>query len=85
MSLSTLVITDDDVKIKNIMRTDYVYENVYDDQEDVSEDFKKYGFLAIPVVDKEHRLVGIITVDDILDVMEEEATEERRYRLGKFG
>ena len=76
MSLSTLVITDDDVKIKNIMRTDYVYENVYDDQEDVSEDFKKYGFLAIPVVDKEHRLVGIITVDDILDVMEEEATED---------
>ena len=76
VSLSTLVITDDDVKIKNIMRTDYVYENVYDDQEDVSEDFKKYGFLAIPVVDKEHRLVGIITVDDILDVMEEEATED---------
>ena len=76
VSLSTLVITDDDVKIKNIMRTDYVYENVYDDQEDVSEDFKKYSFLAIPVVDKEHRLVGIITVDDILDVMEEEATED---------
>ena len=76
VSLSTLVITDDDVKIKNIMRTDYVYEYVYDDQEDVSEDFKKYGFLAIPVVDKEHRLVGIITVDDILDVMEEEATED---------
>ncbi len=76
VSLSTLVITDDDVKIKNTMRTDYVYENVYDDQEDVSEDFKKYGFLAIPVVDKEHRLVGIITVDDILDVMEEEATED---------
>lgn len=76
VSLSTLVISDDEVRIKNIMRTDYVYENVYDDQEDVSEDFKKYGFLAIPVVDKEHRLVGIITVDDILDVMEEEATED---------
>ncbi len=58
------------------MRTDYVYENVYDDQEDVSEISKKYGFLAIPVVDKEQRLVGIITVDDILDVMEEEATED---------
>lgn len=76
VSLSTLVITDDEIRIKEIMRTDYVYENVYDDQEDVSEDFKKYGFLAIPVVDKEHRLVGIITVDDILDVMEEEATED---------
>ncbi|WP_419022911.1 magnesium transporter [Emergencia sp.] len=76
VSLSTLVISDDEIKIKDIMRTDYVYENVYDDQEDVSEDFKKYGFLAIPVVDKEQRLVGIITVDDILDVMEEEATED---------
>ncbi|SCK01921.1 Magnesium transporter mgtE [uncultured Eubacterium sp.] len=76
VSLSTLVISDDEIRIKDIMRTDYVYENVYDDQEDVSEDFKKYGFLAIPVVDKEQRLVGIITVDDILDVMEEEATED---------
>ena len=76
VSLSTLVISDDEIKIKDIMRTDYVYENVYDDQEDVSEDFKKYGFLAIPVVDKEQRLVGIITVDDILDVMEDEATED---------
>ncbi|MGF6375794.1 magnesium transporter [Clostridiales Family XIII bacterium PM5-7] len=76
VSLSTLVISDDEVRIKDIMRTDYVYENVHDDQEDVSEDFKKYGFLAIPVVDNEHRLVGIITVDDILSVMEEEATED---------
>ena len=61
VSLSTLVISSDDTKIMNIMRTDYVYENVFDDQEDVSEDFKKYGFLALPVVDNEHRLVGIIT------------------------
>lgn len=76
VSLSTLVITDDQTRIKDIMRTDYVWENVYEDQEEVSEDFKKYGFLAIPVVDNEHRLVGIITVDDILDVMEEEATED---------
>ncbi len=76
VSLSTLVISSDETKIMNIMRTDYVYENVFDDQEDVSEDFKKYGFLAMPVVDNEHRLVGIITVDDILDVMEEEATED---------
>ena len=76
VSLSTLVITDDETRIKDIMRTDYVWENVYEDQEEVSEDFKKYGFLALPVVDNEHRLVGIITVDDILDVMEEEATED---------
>lgn len=76
VSLSTLVISSDETRIMDIMRTDYVYENVFDDQEEVSEDFKKYGFLAIPVVDNEHRLVGIITVDDILDVMEEEATED---------
>ena len=76
VSLSTLVITDDSVKIKDIMHTDYVWLNVYDDQEEVADEFQKYGFLAMPVVDKEHRLVGIITVDDILDVMEEEATED---------
>jgi magnesium transporter len=76
VSLSTMVISDNDTKIKDIMHTDYVYEQVDDDQEEVSEDFKKYGYLAIPVVDKEHRLVGIITVDDILDVMEDEATED---------
>ena len=76
VSLATLVITDDNVRVKDIMRTDFVYENVYEDQEEVAEDFKRYGFLAIPVVDNEDRLVGIITVDDILDVMEEEATED---------
>ena len=72
----TLVITDDNVKIKDIMHTEYMWLNVYDDKEDVAEAFKKYDFLAMPVVDKEHRLVGIITVDDVLDVMEEAATED---------
>jgi len=76
VSLSTLVTSDDDVLISDIMHTEYVYEDVYDDQEKVSEDFKKYDYLALPVVDREHRLVGIITVDDILDVMEDEATED---------
>jgi magnesium transporter len=76
VSLSTMVISDNETRIKDIMHTDYIYEQVDDDQEEVSEDFKKYGYLAIPVVDKEHRLVGIITVDDILDVMEDEATED---------
>lgn len=76
VSLSTLVIMQDDTRIGDLMHTDYVSVNVYDDQEDVSEEFKKYGFLAIPVVDNENRLVGIITVDDILDVIEEETTED---------
>ena len=82
VSLSTLVVTDSNRRIMDIMRTDYVCVNVYDDQEDVSEDFKKYGFLAMPVVDKEHRLVGIITVDDILDVIEEENTEDIERMAG---
>lgn len=74
--LSTLVVSDKDTRINDIMRTDFVSENVYEDQEQVAADFKKYGFIAIPVVDNEFRLVGIITFDDILDVIEEEATED---------
>lgn len=82
VSLSTLVISDDQIKINDIMHTDYVWVNVYDDQEDVSEMFKKYGFIAMPVVDKEHRLVGIITVDDILEVIEDENTEDIERMAG---
>ncbi|MCI8645616.1 MAG: magnesium transporter [Firmicutes bacterium] len=82
VSLRALVIHDSDAKISDLMSTDYVYVNVGDDQEEVSESFKKYGFLAIPVVDKEHRLVGIITVDDILDVIEEETTEDIERMAG---
>ena len=76
VSLSTLVISDDDVRINDIMRTEFVHENVYEDQEKVASDFTKYGFLALPVVDNEFRLVGIITFDDILDIIEEETTED---------
>ncbi|MCB6992811.1 magnesium transporter [bacterium 210820-DFI.6.37] len=82
VSLRSLVIHDNDMKVSELMSTEYVYVNVYDDQEEVSEAFKKYGFLAIPVVDKEHRLVGIITVDDILDVIEEETTEDIERMAG---
>lgn len=82
VSLSTLVVTDDNVKIKDIMHTDYVWINVYDDQEEVAEQFKKYGFLAIPVVDNEHRLVGIITMDDILEVIDDENTEDIERMAG---
>lgn len=82
VSLRALVVADDDVNVFDLMSTDYVYVNVYDDQEAVSEVFKKYGFLAIPVVDKEHRLVGIITFDDILNVIEEETTEDIERMAG---
>lgn len=82
VSLSTLVVADDNRRIMDIMHTDYVCVNVYDDREEVSEDFKKYGFIAMPVVDKEHRLVGIITVDDILEVIEDENTEDIERMAG---
>lgn len=76
VSLSAIVTSEPDTLISDIMHTDYVYLNVNDDQEDVAEAFKKYGFIAIPVVDNENRLVGIVTVDDVMEIMEEEATED---------
>ena len=76
VSLSALVTADSDTLVSDLMHTDYVYLNVYDDQEEAAEAFRKYGFLALPVVDNENRLVGIVTVDDIMEVMEEEATED---------
>ncbi len=76
VSLSTLVTSDDDDRINDLMRTEFVCENVYEDREAVADDFRKYGLMAIPVVDNEDRLVGIITFDDILDVIEEETTED---------
>jgi magnesium transporter len=82
ISLRTLVISDNDTLIADIMHEDFISVNVYEDQEEVSDTFRKYGFLAIPVVDNEQRLVGIITVDDILDVIEEETTEDMARMAG---
>ncbi|MDR0357696.1 MAG: magnesium transporter [Clostridiales Family XIII bacterium] len=85
VSLRSLVTQDSDVPVADLMVEDIVYVNVYDDQEKVSEAFTKYGFLAIPVVDNEKRLVGIITVDDILRVVEEEVTEDIERMGGVMG
>lgn len=76
ISLRTLVISPENKLISEIMEDDVIYVNTHDDQETVANVFRKYGFLALPVVDKELRLTGIITVDDIMDVMEQEATED---------
>ncbi len=75
-SLRSMVIAPENEKISDLMNEDIILAHVDDDQEEVSDLFKRYGFLAIPVVDNEGRLVGIITVDDILDVIEEEMTED---------
>jgi len=82
LSLRTLVISDDSVPLVELMHTDFVAVNVFDDQENVSNLFKKYGFLAMPVVDNENRLVGIITVDDILEIIDEEVTEDFQKMAG---
>lgn len=82
ISLRTLVINDENVPLTRLMREDFVSINVYEDQEEVYEKFKKYGYLAIPVVDNEDRLVGIITMDDIFDVIEEETTEDIERMAG---
>lgn len=76
VSLRTLVTSDEDLVIGDIMEPDIVRVNTHDDQENVAHSFKKYGYLALPVIDNENRLTGIITVDDIIDIMEQEATED---------
>lgn len=76
VSLRALVTETPDKKIVDIMDKDIITVNTHDDQEIVAEKFKRYDLLAIPVADHEERLTGIITVDDIIDVMEQEATED---------
>ncbi|CEM63142.1 magnesium transporter [Treponema phagedenis] len=76
VSLRSLVLNESDTLIQDIYEEDCIYVHTNDDQETVASVFKKYGFLALPVVDTETRLIGIITVDDIMDVMQQEATED---------
>ncbi len=76
VSLRKLVISNEEDTIEEIMDRDVIYVHTHDDQETVAGIFKRYGFLALPVVDKEDRLTGIITVDDIMDVIDQETTED---------
>jgi magnesium transporter len=76
ISLRILVVSDENALIEDLMEDEVIFVETHDDQETVAAVFVRYGFLAVPVVDKEHRLTGIITVDDIMDVMEQEATED---------
>ena len=71
-----LLAEDDDTPIREIMQTHIISATTHTDQEEVARMFAKYNFLAIPVVDHENRMVGIVTFDDAMDVMEEEATED---------
>ncbi len=76
VSLRTVLLSDEDDIIEDIMDPNVISVGTLEDKEDVAQTFSKYDFIALPVVDKENRLVGIITVDDAIDVMEAEATED---------
>ncbi|MDR0957640.1 MAG: magnesium transporter [Clostridiales bacterium] len=76
VALKTLLHAADDVLVKDIMENNILSVNTLDDQEKAAEIISKYDFLALPVVDKEGRLVGIVTVDDAIDVMKEEVAED---------
>ncbi len=71
-----LLAENDDIPIEDLMITNLIYVTTQTDQEEVARMFSKYNFLALPVVDGEKRMVGIVTFDDAMDVMEEEATED---------
>ncbi len=76
ISVKELLLADSSQMIAEIMETNITYVSTVDDQEDVARLFDRYDFLAVPVVDGERRLVGIITVDDAIDVLQEENTED---------
>ena len=76
VTVKDLLLSDKNIQIKDIMETNVITVFTLDDQEEVAKKFDKYDFMALPVVDKEERLVGIITVDDAIDVIQEENTED---------
>ncbi len=76
ITIKDLLLADDDAKVSDMMDPNVISVNTLTDQEEVARIIKKYDFLALPVVDTENRLVGIVTVDDAVDVMQEEATED---------
>ncbi len=71
-----LLCEDDDTVIEDIMITNVIHVKTWDDKEKVAQMLSKYNFLALPVLDSEERMVGIVTFDDAMDVIEEEATED---------
>lgn len=71
-----LLLSEEDAVIGDIMETNMIFVHTHTDKEEVAQRFSKYNLLALPVVDDEERLVGIVTIDDAMDVMEEEATED---------
>jgi len=76
VTVKDMLLADEDTPVKEIMLQNVISVNTLDDKEDVAKIFLEYGFMAVPVVDKENRLVGIITYDDAIDVISEEREED---------
>lgn len=76
VSIRRLILSEENEIVEDIMNTDIIYIHTYDDQEKIALLFKKYDLLSMPVVDNEIRLVGIITVDDVVDIIDQENTED---------
>lgn len=76
MTVKTLLLSDENKCVLELMEDNVISVNTLDDQEEVAQLFSKYNLLALPVVDTENRLVGIVTIDDAMDVLEEEVTED---------
>ncbi|MDR3278851.1 MAG: magnesium transporter [Oscillospiraceae bacterium] len=76
VTVRTLLLSSPEEEIGDIMERGVISAVTTDDKEELANDFRKYGLLAMPVVDNENRLVGIVTVDDVMEIQEEEATED---------
>ncbi|MCH4056652.1 MAG: magnesium transporter [Lactobacillaceae bacterium] len=73
ITLRDLIVTDDDTKLATIMTAQVITASVHDEQADVAQKIRDYNFIALPVVDDQQRLVGIVTVDDVIEVIDDEA------------
>ena len=82
VSLRELLTTGDNRTLEEIMETNMLYVHTHDDQEEAVNIINKYGLIALPVVDKEMRIVGIVTVDDAMDILQEETTEDISMMAG---
>ena len=76
VTIRSLIMAEDEITMEELMDDNFISVTTLEDQETVAQQFAKYNLLAMPVVDRENRLVGIVTVDDVLDVIEEETTED---------
>ena len=76
VTIRDIIVADENAKVSEVMNENVICAGTETDQEEISRLFKQYDILALPIVDKEHRLVGIVTVDDVIEVIENEATED---------